>query len=385
TVTNGEGFFTLPLLPPGTYTLRAEHEGFAQVLVENVVLNVGDQKTLQIKLKTGDVKEVVNVTAETPLINESPAVATIVDRQFVENMPLNGRSFQTLFRLTPGTVLTKTAEAKEQGQFSVNGQRGDTNYFTIDGVSANISVSTGGGIGQANSGSLPGLSAPGGTKSLGSVDAFQEFKIPTSTYSPSFGRQPGGQISIATRSGTNDFHGTLFEYFRNDVLDANDWFANANRLSKPAERQNDFGGVIGGPLLLPRFGEGGPLFYSGKNRTFFFFSYEGLRLRQPQVGLTEVPSLCFRGRDLCPAGQHPACPAIQPLLNALPQPNGQMVRNGVAQFNASFSNPSSLDATSIRIDHAVNNRLTLFGRYNHAPSDAGQRGSNNNASLSVLV
>src|SRR5215510_6601580 len=234
TVTNGEGFFTLPLLPPGTYTLRAEHEGFAQVLVENVVLNVGDQKTLQIKLKTGDVKEVVNVTAETPLINESPAVATIVDRQFVENMPLNGRSFQTLFRLTPGTVLTKTAEAKEQGQFSVNGQRGDTNYFTIDGVSANISVSTGGGIGQANSGSLPGLSASGGTNSLVSVDALQEFKIQTSTYAPEFGRTPGGQISIVTRSGTNQFHGTLFDYFRNDVLDANDWFGDNFGQKKPA-------------------------------------------------------------------------------------------------------------------------------------------------------
>src|SRR6266542_80656 len=358
--TNDQGDFTIVLLPPATYTVTAQRTGFAPLRIENVVLNVGDQKALQIQLQAGSVSEMVKVTADAPLINESPAVGTVVDRQFVENIPLNGRSFQSLITLTPGVVLTKTAEGSEQGQFSINGQRGDANYFTIDGVSANIGVKVTSGIGQAPGGALPGFSASGGTNNLVSIDALQEFKIQTSTYAAEFGRTPGGQISIATRSGTNDFHGTFFEYFRNDVLDANDWFANANRLPKPAERQNDFGGVLGGPIF--------------KNRTFFFFSYEGLRLRQPQVGLTEVPSLCFRGSGVCPAGQSPAATSIQPLLNALPLPNGPTVRNGVAQFNASYSNPASLDATSIRIDHALNSKLTMFGRYNYAPSDSGQRG-----------
>src|SRR5262249_41565961 len=160
-------------------------------------------------------------------------------------------------------------------------QRPDANYFTIDGVGANFGVTPDAVVGQTGAGSIPGLSVAGGTNNLVSVDALQEFKVLTSTYAPEYGRMPGGQISIVTRSGTNSFHGTIFDYLRNDALDANDWFANASRLQKPALRQNDFGGVFGGPLYLPRFGEGGPAVYSGKDKTFFFFSYEGLRLRQP--------------------------------------------------------------------------------------------------------
>lgn len=268
TTTNDAGFFTLPLLPPGTYTLTARRDGFKIIRAENIVLNVNDERSLQIQMKVGDVKEVVNVTGEAPLINESPAVGTVVDRQFVENIPLNGRSFQSLITLSPGVVLTKSTFA-EQGQFSVNGQRANANYFTVDGVSSNAGVSAGLFLVQSAGGTLPSFSAAGGTNSLVSVDAMQEFRIQTSSFAPEFGRTPGAQVQILTRSGTNDFHGTLFEYFRNDGMDANDWFNNSRRLPKPALRQNDFGGVLGGPLYLPRFGEGGPSFYSGKNRTFF--------------------------------------------------------------------------------------------------------------------
>jgi hypothetical protein len=269
--TNDQGYFTIPLLPPSTYTVTVRRDGFAPVQIPNLVLNVGDQKALQIQLKAGDVNATVQVVNEAPLISESPAVGTVVDRQFVENLPLNGRTFQSLISLTPGVVVTGT-NGQEQGQFSVNGQRANTNYFTVDGVSANIGSAGQSTLGQAEAGALPGLSAFGSTSNLVSVDALQEFKVLTSTFAPEFGRTPGGQIQILTRAGTNDYHGTLFEYFRNDVFDANDWFNNATRLSKPATRQNDFGGVLGGPLPLPRFGEGGPSFLSGKNRTFFFFS-----------------------------------------------------------------------------------------------------------------
>src|SRR5678816_4958145 len=119
----------------------------------------------------------------------------------------------------------------------------------------------------------------------------QEFRIQTSSFAPEFGRTPGGQVSIVTRSGTNEFRGTVFEYFRNDALDATDWFTNQSGQAKPALRQNDFGGVVGGPLFFPRFGEGGPSLYDGRNRAFFFFSYEGLRLRLPNTAKTTVPSL----------------------------------------------------------------------------------------------
>jgi outer membrane receptor protein involved in Fe transport len=146
-------------------------------------------------------------------------------------------------------------------------------------------------------------------------------------------------------------HGTLFEYFRNDVLDARDWFVNYNDLAKPAERQNDFGGVFGGPVF--------------KDKTFFFFSYEGLRHRQPSTAETVVPD--------SPSRQQ-APTSMQPFLNAYPISNGTEVGLGLAKFNAGFSNPSSLDAYSIRVDHVVNSKLNFFGRYNYSPSSLDQRG-----------
>jgi len=273
----------------------------------------------------------------------------VVDRTFVDNLPLNGRSFQTLILLTPGVVPTPTGAA-DQGQFSVNGQRADTNYFSVDGVSANFGVTGFFPLEQTAGGMLPALSVNGGTNSLVSVDAMQEFRIQTSSFAPEFGRTPGGQISIATRSGTNNFHGTLFEYFRNGALDANDWFANSNHLAKPDEKQNDFGGVFGGPIF--------------KDKTFFFFSYEGLRLRQPFTQQSVVPDAASRQ-------QAPA--TMQPFLNAYPIANGAELGAGRAQFNASYSNPSSLDAYSIRVDQVISRSLNLFARYNYSPSSLDQR------------
>src|SRR5262245_6000620 len=145
--TNNEGRFTVPQLPPATYAIRAERQGFASAEFNDVALNVNDQILLNIHLKVSSVGETVNITNSVPLIQESPEVATVIDRQFVENLPLNGRSFQSLIALTPGIVLTKSTFG-EQGQFSVNGQRADANYFTIDGVSANIGISAGFGLGQ---------------------------------------------------------------------------------------------------------------------------------------------------------------------------------------------------------------------------------------------
>ena len=361
--TNDSGSFTILLLQPSTYTVRVERDGFVTIEVSNVVLNVGDERSLRIEMKVGDVKEIVNVTGEESLINESPAVGTVINRQFVQNLPLNGRSFQSLIALTPGTVLTK-ANATEAGQFSVNGQRADANYFTVDGVSGNVGVSGGASPGQSAAGALPGLSAAGGTNTLVPVDALQEFRIQTSTFAPEFGRTPGAQVSLITRSGTNQFHGMVFEYFRNDKLDANNWFNNANRLPKSPMRQNDFGGVFGGPLYLPRFGEGGPSFLSGKNRTFLFFSYEGLRLRQPQTTIVTVPSL--NSRQIAPAG-------VQPFLRAFPIPNGASLTLERAQFAGSYSNPSTVNATGIRVDHTVKDKLSGFGRFSSTPSENSVR------------
>jgi hypothetical protein len=348
--TNAAGEYTLANLPPGTYRMEVEKSGFKKLIRPEVNLHVQDALAIDFEMAVGSVSETVTVEAGAPLVNTtSGTVSTLVDQTFVENIPLNGRSFQTLIMLTPGVVVTQTA-FDDQGQFSVNGQRADANYFTVDGVSANFGVTGYAPLVQTAGGALPALSAQGGTNSLVSIDAMQEFRVQTSSFAPEFGRTPGGQISVVTRSGSNQFHGTAFEYFRNSVLDANDWFSNRDHLPKPEERQNDFGGVFGGPIL--------------KDRTFFFFSYEGLRLRQPATQETVVPD---------EASRQQAPSTMQPYLNAYPVPNGAELGSGTAQFNGSYSNPSSLDAYSIRVDDAISPKLSLFGRYNHSPSDTTVR------------
>jgi hypothetical protein len=383
--TNESGSFTVPLLPPGTYTVTATRDGFTPVKVTDLVLNVADQKSLSFQMKVGSVDAAVQVTPEASLVSTSPGVSTTVDRTFVSNLPLSGRSFQSLILLTPGIVATPSG-LFTPGEFSVNGQRATANYFTVDGVSANTGVSTvgaGGGsagagiaFSQRAGGAAPGNTALGTTASLVSIDALEEFKIQTSTYSAEFGRQPGGQVQLLTRSGANQFHGTGFEYLRNDAVDATDWFyaptkaayaQNGLDLPKPELRQNQFGGTFSGPLMLPRFGEGDKTYWSGRNKTFFFFSYEGQRLRIPLLnGVQHVPSLRLR---------QAASPALQPILNAYPLPTGpENIFNGQpdgsAPFTTASSNPSSVDAYSIRIDQNVNSKLSLFGRYAYTPSSS---------------
>jgi hypothetical protein len=366
TTTNSEGYFTLPLLPPGNYTLTAERQGFASIDKRGIILNVGDQRSLLITLSVGGVSATVQVSGEAPLLNESPAVSTVVDRQFVANQPLNGRSFQTLIGLAPGVVFTPT-NVTTQGQFSVNGQRPSTNYFTVDGVSANFGTTVSQTLYETAGGELPSLSVQGGTNALVSVDALQEFAIQTSTYAPEFGRQPGAQVSIVTRSGTNQLHGSLFEYLRNDIFDANDYFANLNGFAKPALRQNDFGFTIGGPVFLPKFGSDRDRFFDGRNRTFFFVSYEGLRLRQPVVTAPiQVPSLSARQQ---------ATGFARDILNAFPLPTSPALADdpNTATFVSSYSMPSTLNATSFRIDHKASDGVSIFGRFNYAPSDSLER------------
>jgi hypothetical protein len=350
------------------------------VNVTGLIVNVQDHIEQNFRVQVGSVAESVTVTAGAPLVNTTDAaVSTVVDRQFAENLPLNGRSFQTLIQLTPGVVVVPS-NYEDNGQFSINGQRASSNYWMVDGVSGNIGIGVNATStpGNALAGTTGSFSALGGTNSLVSVDAMQEFRIQTSTYAPEFGRTPGGQISIVTRSGTNQFHGTAFDYLRNDVFDANNWFngyINTPTLPKAKERQNDFGGTFGGPIL--------------KTRTFFFFSYEGLRLRLPQTTLSVVPDASFTPGGTTNSRQN-AIPALQQYFNAFPLPNPTSPEilcdpnanpycpssgiSGSAAFNASYSNPGTLDAYSLRIDHKLADKLTVFGRYNYSPSEIDVRG-----------
>jgi len=371
TQTNEVGLYLFPSLHPGRYRITVKSPGFKEFVEQDLVLHVQDTVSQNFKMQVGSISESITVMANATPINTTDAtVSTVIDRNFAENLPMNGRSFQTLINLAPGVVVVPS-NIDDGGQFTVNGQRASSNYWMVDGVSANVGISAGSALGgtpgNGFAGALGSFSAMGGTNSLVSVDALQEFRIQTSTYAPEFGRTPGGQISIVTRSGTGQFHGTLFDYFRNDILDANNWFNNAvpppaGPLPKAKERQNDFGGTFSGPIL--------------EDRTFFFFSYEGLRLRLPQTALSLVPDLNARQN---------AVPAMQPYLNAYPVPNGpDSAATSTAQFNASFSNPSTLDAYSIRVDHRLSNSVSVFGRYNYSPSGIVQRGEGNGYSLSTV-
>lgn len=372
TSTDGEGIYTIPNLPPGPYRIQVSKPGFKALIKPDIILNVQDALSINFTLPIGASSVVVTVEGGAPLINtQSPAVSTVVDRNFVENMPLNGRSFQDLILLTPGVVTNSPQEGATpgaSGEFSVNGQRTESNYYIVDGVSANGGTYPGVPTSLGTSGSLPAATALGTSQGLVSVDALEEFRVQSSTYSAEYGRNPGGQFSFVTRSGTNQWHGSAFEYLRNSVFDANEWFNDYDGLPKPPERQNDFGGTLGGPVEIPRL-------YDGKNRSFFFFSYEGLRLRQPQAALTtEVPTLSVRA----------AAPiALQPVLNAFPAPSCPSgaancttdLGNGLGDFVASWSNPNSIDALSLRFDQAVTGKIRLFFRLSDVSSASASRGA----------
>ncbi|HJP91653.1 MAG TPA: TonB-dependent receptor [Pyrinomonadaceae bacterium] len=349
--TNQIGLFRVTELPPGSYIVAVQHLGFATAEIRGLPIKVNDQLALKIQLKVGQIGETVTIDADSSIVQRSPAISTNLNRQIIENLPLNGQSLQPVIALTPGVVITKPTFA-EQGQFSVNGQRANTNYFMVDGVSANIGVAAGAdGLGQSGAGSLPGLTALGTTHSLFSIEALQEFKILTSTYAPEFGRMPGAQVVVQTRSGGNEFRTNLFEYFRNGTLSANDWFANQAALPKPELSHHDFGGTFSGPVI--------------KGKTFFFLSYEALRLRLPQVASVDVPSMA--ARDSAPA-------LLRPFMNAFPLPNAQETANGLARFAAGYTDTAFSHATSIRVDQQLGEKLSIFGRFSYAPSETETRG-----------
>ncbi|MEK7724101.1 MAG: carboxypeptidase regulatory-like domain-containing protein, partial [Acidobacteriota bacterium] len=243
-VTNENGGFTIPLLQPSKYQLTVQQNSFAPFEANELVLNTNDNRLINIRLKAGSINEKVVVEANSVQVDTSPAVSTTVDQNMVERIPLNGRTIQNLIALTPGAVTFQPNNSSNVGQISVNGLRTTQNYMTIDGVSANLYVGTNlAGVGQSN-GNVPGFSQLGTTSNLVSVDALEEFKVQTSNYSAEYGRTPGAQIQLTTRSGKNTYRGSLFEYFRNEKLDANDWFANAGGLKRSPLRHNNFGGTF---------------------------------------------------------------------------------------------------------------------------------------------
>lgn len=257
---NSTGNYVITALPIGTYDLTATSEGFQTLLRPNVTLNAGTRARVDVELQVGSVTETVEVTAELPLLeSETSSLGQAIENTTITQMPLNGRNYQELAVLTAGVLPSRRQNFVEDA-FSVNGAGFDQNVFTLDGADNNNYFS--GVVVASNQAVKP------------SIDAIQEFKMETHNYGAEFGRGGGAIVQVTTKSGTNDIHGTAFEFLRNEVLDANNFF-NSGR-PKPPFRQNQYGATFGGPLV--------------KDRMFYFGSYEGTRIREKLTRLSIIPT-----------------------------------------------------------------------------------------------
>lgn len=344
---NENGEYAIASLPAGVYKVTVRNPGFQTIAQLNVYLKPGQNGRLDFTMQVGSMREVITILASPPLMNADDAsVGALADAHLIGDLPLNGREVLSIVSLAPG-VVTTPATLGEAGQFTANGQRPNANYFTVDGVSANTGVSGSVTPAQFSGGTLPAMTAFGSTQTLSSREGLDEVRVQTSSFAPEFGRTPGANVGITTRSGSNEFHGSALYVGRNDVLNANSWFTNRAGLGRAPERLNDWGATAGGPIR--------------RDRTFFFVTYEGLRLTEPFTYISAVPNV--QTRTAAPA-------AVTPLLNAFPLPNGPGLSGGLAEFTSNASRPAGLDLGSIRVDHALTSRISVFGRYQKAPSYA---------------
>ena len=353
------GYVIFDSLTPGDYSVQIEKTGFQQYQIRSLPLGVRDRKTLVVELKVAAAQSTaVDVKEKVDLISNDAAQGIPLGQNYIQNLPTNGRNAESLVLMAPG--ITSAAGGIGDGGINANGLRSNTNYYTLDGVSLNTSIAAAGGGGRGGGGfggfggGGGGVPAPGvgGATEIISIDAMQEMNVQTAAIAPEFGRSPGAQIAMTSRSGSNDFHGLLYYYFRNQRLDANDWFANSLGLGRAREREDRPGGTFGGPLV--------------KGKTFFFAQFDQLSVSAPYTVISNVPSITTRQSTSAP---------LQPFLNAFPVPNGVQLTDGAAQYQAAVSNPASSQTASLRLDQIINAKTTLFIRYSLSPSSSERRGS----------
>ena len=270
----GNGEYVFEAVNPSTYTLKVVAPGFGEYTRTGVVAHIQEYLTVDVTLTLGSVTQQVSVTGTVPLLQkEDASIGQTIDEQQVNNMPLQSRDWTTLSLLAAGTVTTAGAS---NAQFNVLGQNWTQNDFRLDGIDDNVEIYGGGNIQGAGGNN-------GYTAFVPPPDAIQEFKLQTGNFDAEFGHSTGGIVNAALKSGTNSIHGDLWEYVRNTVFNANDYFANQTNTPRPAYNQNQFGGTIGGPVYIPKV-------YNGKNRTFFFFDYQGTRIVTPVSSTSSVPT-----------------------------------------------------------------------------------------------
>jgi hypothetical protein len=270
TETNDTGYFEFPLLPAGDYRLEAEQAGFRRATTRVFPINTGTRPRVDLKLELGQVAESVEVVASAPIVNATTTdLGVVMETSKIESLPLNGRNFQQLVGLQAGVLPNPSSSAGGRGGIEFHGATAFGNSLLLDGVDMSL-------------GEVPGTgNATGGGPLINtvSVEAIEEFKASGNAMSAEYGRSVGGVLNVTTKSGTNQFHGSIFHFFRNDNLDANSFFNNRSNLPKPSLRWNQYGGNLGGPIV--------------RNRAFFFFNYEGAQVRSPSqvTGNVATPAL----------------------------------------------------------------------------------------------
>ena len=370
-LTLDDGTYEIPLLQPGSYRLRVEKAGFQTISWGPIPLTVNAHLRLDFQMKLGKTATTVTVEATSPILDpRSASVGTTLESSKVDQVPLNGRSFLQLMLLAPGVVPATSGSllSDRGGGINVNGLRETMNSYWLDGLD-DTSI----GVGQFT------VAPP--------IDSIQEFRMETGVYEAKFGAHAGAQANIVTKSGTNHFHGTLYDFLRNSALDARNFF----EPSVPPFRRNQFGGTVGGPVALPRI-------YDGHDRTFFFFAYEGLRERRSFFNRARVPTLAERSGDFS-ADLAPDCsvqtllidpfalmqgqvavltnpltgvpnslpyldPVGQGLVNIYPAPNIANAPCGGPNYTALVNRRINFNTYTTRVDHRWGDHDFVFFRYN---------------------
>ena len=342
TQSDDEGRYAFPNLGIGKYEILASRTGFKKTQI-SVELSVGQEAALDFTLEPGGVTETVIVEGGGQQLAPDTLTSTLgqlVNRKQVENLPLNGRDFSQLVLLQPGTIRALSDQGDilsgKGAKISVHGARTTENSYLLDGTDILDAL---------------GRNAAGAHGLVSGIESVQEFTVLTNTYTAEYGRAAGGVFNIATRFGTNQFHGSAFEYHRNSALDARNFFDPA---TKPPLKRNQFGFAVGGPIV--------------KNRLFFFGTYEGFRER---LGITDtqfVPSLAARRGAFLPAGAT-ISPAVLPYLSLIPLPTIDNPTGEKAIFQGAFTQPSNANTYNVRGDYNFTKNDSLFVRFTQSDSD----------------
>ena len=335
TVSDNEGRFIFPSLPVGAYEIRAAHSGFRDYVYKQLSLNLAETATLNIVMEPKTLEADVTVAGETALVNtQTSELSYLVNERAIRDLPLNGRNYTDLAFLQPGVIAYPNRDGGSVVAHglaaSINGQDPRSNVYLLDGTTQNDFTNA------------PASSAAG--TSLG-VETIREFRVEANAYSSEYGRNSGGQINVVSKSGTNDYHGGVYYFHRNDNFDARNFFDGA---TKPEFRRNQYGGTIGGPIR--------------KEKVFFFFGYEALKESLGKTITTVVPDLNARA-GILPGGNVMVSPIVSPYLAQFPLPNGRNLGGGLATYFFGFNQEINQHFLQGRIDYNRNDRDQFFARY----------------------